>query len=88
MTLANKGQKTTMSVIIRFLRFTPKLARIAMAKIYGGIAKKMSVILIMTSSVVPPRYPEAVPATVPTITEATTTISEIRIDNLEPQMRP
>ena len=56
----------------------------ASAKINPGTAKKISVILIITSSVLPPKYPLILPITVPIITVRVATVNPIVRDTLEP----
>ena len=56
----------------------------AMARISPGIAKKMSHILIITSSTLPPKYPLMLPTMVPMMTVRVATVIPIFKDTLDP----
>ena len=61
-----------------------KAATKASAKINPGTAKKISVILIITSSTLPPKYPLILPMIVPIITVRVATVNPMVRETLEP----
>src|SRR5208337_1924255 len=62
---AYAGHHITTRAIVAFTMFGPRIADIATAKTIEGTAKKMSVIRIRRSSMIPPEYPAVAPTTLP-----------------------